>query len=136
MSARAFPFAGFDLSGFWQDSDYARKEYVEAPPTAEAVARVEAQLGYRLPASYIALMRRQNGGIPCESCFPADGIGWAEDHVKIGAFKGIGEKKLWSLCGGLGSRHKIDNTARSPATRYSRSTTAPAAARASRRWPT
>lgn len=109
MSARMPPFAGFDLSGFWEDSDYARKEYIEAPPDADMIAHVEARLGYRLPASYIALMRGQNGGIPGPCCFPAGGIGWAEDHVKISAFKAIGEKRLWSLCGGLGSRHKIDN---------------------------
>lgn len=109
MSARPPPFAGFDLAGFWEDSDYARKERIEAAPTADMIARVEAQLGYRLPASYVALMHSQNGGIPVPCRFPAGGIGWAEDHVMISAFKGIGEKKLWSLCGGLGSRHKIDN---------------------------
>jgi len=109
MSAPMPPFTGFDLSGFWQDSDYARKEYIEAPPGADMIARVEAKLGYRLPASYVALMRSQNGGIPRRNCFPAADIGWAEDHVKIRSFKGIGECKLWSLCGGLGSRHKIDN---------------------------
>jgi hypothetical protein len=70
---------------------------------------VEARLGYRLPASYITLMRSQNGGIPGPCCFPADGLGWAEDHVRISAFKGIGERRLFSLCGELGSRHKIDH---------------------------
>lgn len=109
MTTDVLSATGFDLSGFWQDSDYARKEYIEPPPDAEMIARVEARLGYRLPASYIALMRSQNGGIPVTCCFPAGGIGWAEDHVMISAFKGIGESMLWSLCGGLGSRHKIDN---------------------------
>ena len=99
MSARLPPFAGFDLSGFWEDSDDARKEYIEAAPDADMVARVEARLGYRLPASDITLMRRRNGGIPVPCCFPAGGIGWAEDHVKLSAFKAIGEKRLWSLIG-------------------------------------
>ncbi|EJE52896.1 hypothetical protein PMI14_02375 [Acidovorax sp. CF316] len=72
MNNQATPFSGFDLSGFWEDSDYARKEYVEPPPTPAAIAAVEAALGYRLPASYIALMQSQNGGIPARCCFPTD----------------------------------------------------------------
>ena len=102
-------FDGFDLAAFWADSDYARKEYTEPPPTPQAIAAVEAELGYRLPASYVALMQRQNGGIPINRCFPTgQPTSWAEDHVAISAFKGIGFQKQWSLCGGLGSRFKIE----------------------------
>lgn len=109
MNTRATPFSGFDLSGFWDDSDYARKEYVEPPPTPADIAAVEAALGYRLPASYVALMQSQNGGIPSRRCFPTEQpTSWAEDHVAISAFKGIGFDKQWSLCGGLGSRFKIE----------------------------
>ena len=35
----------FDLSGFWEDSDYARKSYVGKAVTPELVAEVEAELG-------------------------------------------------------------------------------------------
>lgn len=102
-------FEGFDLAGFWEESDYALKEYVEPPPTPETIAAVEAELGYRLPASYVALMHSRNGGIPAKRCFPTDRpTSWAGDHVAISAFKGIGFAKLWSLCGGLGSRFKIE----------------------------
>ncbi|MBO9663221.1 SMI1/KNR4 family protein [Dokdonella sp.] len=103
-------FADFDLGCFWKDSDYARKEYVEPPPTPATIAAVEAELGYRLPASYVALMQSQNGGIPRNRCFPTDEpVSWAPDHVAISAFKGIGGEKTWSLCGGLGSRFKIEH---------------------------
>lgn len=57
----ATPFEGMDLSEFWKDSDYALKEYVSAPPTDELIASVEEELGYKLPASYISLMKQHNG---------------------------------------------------------------------------
>ena len=60
-------FAGFDRKQFWEPSEYALKEYVGAPLTAEAVAAIESELGYRLPAGYVEFMQFQNGGIP-----PAD----------------------------------------------------------------
>lgn len=57
-------FADFDVAGFWEPSEYALKEYVSAPLTGEVVVVVERELGYTLPASYVELMRFQNGGIP------------------------------------------------------------------------
>ena len=102
-------FVGFDLSGFWKDSDYARQEYVEPAPTAEMIASIEAELGYRLPASYIALMRTQNGGIPVNTCHPtAEPTSWADDHVAISGFQGIGRSQTFSLCGALGSLFHIE----------------------------
>jgi hypothetical protein len=53
-----------DASDFWEQSDYATKEYVEAPLTDIELARVEKALGYKLPAVYAALCREQYGGIP------------------------------------------------------------------------
>ena len=49
---------GFDLDGFWkQPSDYVRKKFVLTPPTDEMIRSVEEELGYKLPESYLALMR-------------------------------------------------------------------------------
>ena len=102
-------FTDFDLSGFWEKSDYASKTYVLPPPTDAGVASIEAELGYKLPASYVALMRTQNGGIPVNTCFPTNApTSWAEDHVAISGFLGIGGKKSYSLCGDLGSQFHID----------------------------
>ena len=50
------PFEGFDLTGFWDDSMYALKEYVSDPPSDELIASVEEELGYKLPAAYIWLI--------------------------------------------------------------------------------
>jgi hypothetical protein len=95
----------FDFDDFWEDSDYSRKEYVEGPLTPELVRSVEAELGFRLPPAYVAFMRRHNGGIPKRTCFPtATRTSWAEDHVAITGFLGIGREKTYSLLGSLGSK--------------------------------
>ena len=57
-------FEGFDFTNFWEDSVYALKEYVSESPSDELIASVEQELGYKLPASYIWLMKQHNGGIP------------------------------------------------------------------------
>jgi hypothetical protein len=98
-------FANFDLSNFWEDSKYARKEYVEAPPTKKSIGLVEEELGVKLPGSYIELMQSQNGGIPKDTCFPTkERTSWAMNHVAITGIMGIGRKKPYSLCGELGSK--------------------------------
>jgi hypothetical protein len=88
------PFESFDLSDFWDDSDYAREAYVESPVTDEAIADAERELGFRLPAAYVALMRTQNGGIPRRCCFRTDSpTTWAEDHIAITGIAGIGRTR-------------------------------------------
>ena len=84
-------FHDFDLRHFWEDSDRARKGYVEGPPNAAVVVAIEEELGVRLPRSYRELMDVQNGGIPLNTCFPTHTrTGWAEDHVAIHGIFGIG----------------------------------------------
>ncbi len=93
-----------DLDDFWEDSDYARKQYVEEGVTDELVVSAEQELGFKLPPSYLALMRSQNGGIPKRTCFPTKtSTSWAEDHVAITGIMGIGRTKTYSLLGKLGS---------------------------------
>ncbi len=97
------------MNSFWEDSEYARKAYVDASPSEELILQIETQLGYKLPASYIALMKTQNGGIPIKTCFPTeDSIGWAEDHIAVTGFYSIGRKKTYSLCGSLGSAFMLE----------------------------
>jgi hypothetical protein len=98
-------FHDFDLTTFWEDSDYARKEYVEDKPTTAMIASVEQELGFRLPASYLELMHVQNGGLPRNCCYPTDArTVWAENHVAINGIMGIGRTKRYSLCGEIGSK--------------------------------
>jgi len=101
----AIIFKNFDLTGFWEDSDYAREQYVEKMPTVAIIASIEKELGVRLPASYVELMKVQNGGIPRDTCFPTNAAtSWSENHVAISGILGIGRAKTYSLCGKLGSK--------------------------------
>ncbi len=103
------PFEDFDLTNFWDDNWYALKEYVSDPPSDELIASVEEELGYKLPAAYIWLMKQHNGGTPVNTCYPCDEpTCWAEDHVAITGIFGIGREKSCSLCGELGSQFMID----------------------------
>lgn len=98
-------FKDFDFAGFWEDTAYARKSYVEAAVTPKAVHAAELALGFRLPAAYVALMHTQNGGIPARTCFPTtSATSWAKDHVAISGIFGIGRTKPHSLLGALGSK--------------------------------
>lgn len=103
------PFEGFDFQGFWEEWPSAQEAYCSEPPSDALIASVEQELGYRLPDSYLWLMRQHNGGIPVNSCFPTDTpTSWAEDHVAITGIFGIGREKDQSLCGELGSRFMIE----------------------------
>ncbi|WP_204082678.1 SMI1/KNR4 family protein [Asanoa ishikariensis] len=100
---RTFP--GVALESFWDDSEYALDAFVDDPPSAELVASVEAELGYRLPASYVTLMRWHNGGIPRNTWCPAPSpTTWADDHVFVDGIMGIGRTKRYSLAGAGGYR--------------------------------
>ncbi len=101
-------FKDFDLSSFWEDSEYARKSYVEKQANKELIKEIEAELGYKLPNSYIELMMSQNGGIPVNTCFPiVQRDSWIENYVVISGIMGIGREKIYSLCGNIGSQFMI-----------------------------
>lgn len=64
------PFKDFDFSSFWDNNEYAQKYYIGTTPTDEQVKDIENELGYKLPQSYIALIKQCNGGEPVNTCFP------------------------------------------------------------------
>ena len=83
------PFEGFELSDFWREDSWARK-YACPPLMPAIVAEAERMLGYKLPASYIWLMERQNGGVPVKTCFPTCvPTSWADDHIMIETIFGV-----------------------------------------------
>ena len=87
-----------DWDTFWDDDDYALENYVSAPVTDEMIQEAESELGYRLPASYIALMRQHNGGMPRKTFVQrADG----QFPAMIEGIYGIGREKPYSLLGEL-----------------------------------
>jgi len=97
-------YGDFDLTDFWEESDDANREYVDAPPDQQTIDAVQARLGYRLPAAYIELSRHQNGGILRKNSIRSPSpTTWAEDHFAITGIYSIGSRKTYSLCGECGS---------------------------------
>src|SRR5437016_838346 len=97
-------YEDFDLTDFWDESDYANREYVDGLPNQQTIDAVQEQLGYTLPAAYIELSRHQNGGKPRKTCIRSSSrTTWAEDHVAISGIYSIGSRKRYSLCGEFGS---------------------------------
>lgn len=102
-------FKNFDFTDFLSESSYSVRDYIEEFPDDEMIASIENELGYKLPASYIELMKIQNGGLVEKSCFPTtEDNSWAEDHIAITGIMGIGRDKTYSVCGELGSQFMID----------------------------
>ena len=93
-------FEGIDLSDFWKDGEWA-DSYLSDPVTDEVIQSVEEELGYKLPESYIALMRQHNGGCPKKNFVKGSG-------AIIEGIYGIGREKSNSLCGGTGYSNWID----------------------------
>ena len=71
---------------------FTESNYYTGPDlTDDMVAEAEARLGYRLPKSYLQLLRIRNGGVPERCCFKTTfATSWAHDHIKIDAILGIG----------------------------------------------
>ena len=42
-------FEGFDLTDFWDDDEYALKNYVDGSPSDELIAEIENELGLSSP---------------------------------------------------------------------------------------
>lgn len=102
-------FKSFDFTGFWNDCEYAKEEYIDKPPSDELILEIEQELGYKLPESYIWLMKQHNGGIPVNTRFPTnEPTSWADDHIAITGIMGIGREKTYAICSGLGSRFMIE----------------------------
>ncbi|WP_342553469.1 SMI1/KNR4 family protein [Paenibacillus sp. FSL R7-0652] len=89
---------------FWNDSELALERYVSDPPSDGLIESVEEQLVFRLPASYIEMMKKHNGGIPYNRFFPVTNEESGETgYVEIEGILGIGRDKSSSLCGAEGS---------------------------------
>ncbi len=89
---------------FWNDSELALEQYVSDPPSDGLIESVEEQLVFRLPVSYIEMMKEHNGGIPYNRFFPVTNEDSGETgYVEIEGILGIGREKRHALCGAEGS---------------------------------
>lgn len=103
-------FENIDFTEFWDDCDYSKEMYICEYPSEELISAVEKELGYKLPASYISLMKQHNGGLVTKTAFrTSKSTSWAMDHIAITGIMGIGSEKTYSICGDLGSEFMIDN---------------------------
>ncbi len=76
----------------------------EPAPDAHLIASVEAELGVRLPRSFIDLCREHNGGHLARNAHPTPSpTTWADDHVAVTSIAAIGRTARFSLCGAVGS---------------------------------
>lgn len=102
-------FTAADLEGLWDDCDYSREKYTGSAPTVDEIASVEAELGYRLPAAYKALMTQHNGGMLMRNAFPnALMRDWTPAAYSVESIYGMDRSKEYSLCGSMGSRFWMD----------------------------
>ena len=76
------------FNSFWHESD----EFThDIPVTDQMIRNTEEKLGYKLPTSYLNLLKTRNGGTPINTCFPtATPTSWADNHIMISGILGIG----------------------------------------------
>lgn len=60
-------FEGIDFDNFWNNQKYYLENCVGNKLDDETIRYVEKELGYKLPESYIELMKIQNGGAPIKN---------------------------------------------------------------------
>jgi hypothetical protein len=102
-------YRDFDVSDFWRETNSALNRYVGEPLTDALLASIEEELGYRLPKSYVELMRVQNGGFLARTIYRTD-----RHRVEVEGIYGINRSKLNSL-GGIWTQRKAF-TGRDPKT--------------------
>ena len=98
-----------DLTGFWHDNRESLLRHTCPPLDDAMIAEAEKELGFRLPKSYVQLMRLHNGGL-VNRCrfrvqFPKFGC---PDTIYITDIMGIGRDAPYSLLGRFGSRFLVE----------------------------
>ncbi len=92
----------FNFEGFWKEKDSE-----EVLLTQELIQKAEKELGYKLPVSYINLLRNKNGGYPVNKCIGTKSpTSWADDHIAITEIYGI--QNEGGILGDFGSNFWIE----------------------------
>ncbi len=98
-----------DFSDFWHDIKESERRYEGAKPDLRVIRSVQDELGFKLPDTYIELMKMHNGGM-VNRCwypisFPAETYA---DYIQITHLLGIGREANYSLCGRFGSKFLLE----------------------------
>ena len=97
------------IKDLWDNDKYFLKEYIGKTPTDEDFKKVEKELGYRLPESYKALMRIQNGGVFYKNTFELPfQREWTGELIDVEYILGVDSAKKYSLCGEFGNKLWIE----------------------------
>ncbi len=81
-------FENFDWETFW-DEDYEISTPINV--TDEMIIEAENILNYKLPSSYIELIKIKNGGYPLKNLFPTETPkSWSENCIAITRICGVG----------------------------------------------
>ncbi len=94
-----------NTENLWRESKYSTENYVSEPFTDELLKEIEEELGYKLPSSYVELMREHNGGALNRSVLPLDEI---DTYTVLTSIYGIGREKPYSLCGEYSTKFWVE----------------------------
>lgn len=98
-----------DLADFWHDTRESQRRHQSAEADYRLIREVEEQLGYKLPGSYIELMKKHNGGLVNRCWYPVRTPAKSyTDYIQITDILGIGFDAPYSLCGRFGSRFLME----------------------------
>jgi hypothetical protein len=82
------------LDNFWDDSN----RYTCNPLADDIILKAEIELGYKLPRSYIELMKNKNGGDPKRTTY----LLTQDMRLDLEHICGIGWEDIGSICGACG----------------------------------
>ena len=97
------PFENFDWKSFWDNSGGYTDDYAGKAPTGRDILDIEKATGYKLPESYIELIKHRNGGIPVNNIVTTDNL-----CVHLVGIYGIDKDKECSVCGDYGTEFWLE----------------------------
>lgn len=98
-----------DFSDFWHDIKESERRYECTKPDLRMIRSVQEELGFKLPDTFVELMKMHNGGM-VNRCwypirFPAETYA---DYIQVTHLLGIGSNADYSLCGRFGSKFLLE----------------------------